>query len=460
MFDEVEEPDDTGDDPVAARVPRPRRPGMLLAVGAVTLIGALILGGAALLRHDDGPATPRLSWGELLIADRLTGSIARVTVDGTVNAATVLPSFSGIDELSAGEGLIAVRSGVDLFIDPFDTEPQRIAVPPGFATRLIPSADRATILIGSEGDDLTVIGATAEIVAGTSVRSLAQLTAEPTPRYPLPDIRVDPLGHRLAIPDATNFQTVVLNLAAETVTYFPDLPLAVRDDLVVTAQRVGDRMELGMFASSGERLRTVPTEVIVGGAIPPGASRFVFVTRSGQVWSARPSKGDAERIGTAAISTQITSVRPGLDGRRLVVNADDAVVVVDSDGNTIVRRDTPGATSEGVSMPNRCVTIRLGSSIELIDLDDGDLIASATDVDITGRSLDGCLVAALGPTGAVLIGEGGISPVDGSVVALAPDSTAVVVNSSGRLRLIDYDQGLGDAVDLDVSGDLAEFIPS
>ena len=111
-------------------------------------------------------------------------------------------------------------------------------------------------------------------------------------------------------------------------------------------------------------------------------------------------------------------------------------------------------------MPNRCVTIRLGSSIELIDLDDGDLIASATDVDTTGRSLDGCLVAALGTTGAQLIGEGGISPVDGSVVALAPDSTAVVVNSSGRLRLIDYDQGLGDADDLDVSGDLAEFIPS
>jgi len=433
---------------------------MLLAVAAVTVVGAVILGASALLRRDDGAATPAFTWTQVLIADRLTGSIVTLDTDGVPTATTVLPSFGGIDDLHAGDGLIAVRSGVDLFLSPFDAEPRRVAVPPGFSTRFIPSPERATVLLGSESDDLTVIGPPTGETVGTSVRSLAQLTTEPTPRYPLADIRIDPLGHRLAIPDATNFQTVVLDLAAETLTYFPDLPLALRDDLVVTAQRVGDRMELGLFASTGERLRTIPTEVIVGGAIPPGASRFVFVTRSGQVWSARPSKGEAERIGTASTSTPVLSVQPGLDGRRLVITTDDAVVVVDSDGNAIVRRDSPGGAAEGVSMSSRCITVRLGSSIELIDLGDGDLIAAASDVDITGRSHDGCLLATLGPSGASLVGEGGISPIAGSVIALAPDSTAAVTSESGRLRLIEYDNGVGDTIDLDVSGDLAEFVLS
>ena len=81
-------------------------------------------------------------------------------------------------------------------------------------------------------------------------------------------------------------------------------------------------------------------------------------------------------------------------------------------------------------------------------------------MDITGRSHDGCLLATLGPSGASLVGEGGISPIAGSVIALAPDSTAAVTSESGRLRLIEYDNGVGDTIDLDVSGDLAEFVLS
>ncbi|MGA0418004.1 MAG: hypothetical protein ACO3O1_10200 [Ilumatobacteraceae bacterium] len=274
------------------------------------------------------------------------------------------------------------------------------------------------------------------------------------------DVRADASGTMLAVPDATNFQTVVVNLSADTITYFPDLPLALRGDLVVTAQRVGDRMELGLFAASGERLRTVPTEVIVGGTIPPSASRFVFITRGGEIWSARPAQSDAERIGAISGPSMVTSVRAALDGRRLVVGSEGVVAVVDVDGESVLRRESPGILDEGTDVASRCMTLRLGTTIELIDLDNGALITSVSDVDVTARSHDGCLLAVNGPSGAALVGSGGVTPVGGSVLAVAPDASAAIVSESGVLSLVRYRDGIDETVALDVRGDLAEFVSS
>ena len=435
-----------------------RTPRMLLAVGATTVLGAGILGGAALLRGDGGVTTPPVAWEAIVIADRLTGDLSLLDEAGSVLTGATLPSFGGVDRLVTGAGDVAARSGVDLFLNPFGDDPPTVPLPPGAALRAIQAPGAGTVLIGGTGDDLTITSLSP--TASNTARTLSSITGEPTPRYPVADVRADASGTMLAVPDATNFQTVVVNLSADTITYFPDLPLALRGDLVVTAQRVGDRMELGLFAASGERLRTVPTEVIVGGSIPPSASRFVFITRGGEIWSARPAQSDAERIGAISGLSVITSVRAALDGRRLVVGSEGVVAVVDIDGESVLRRESPGILDEGTDVASRCMTLRLGTTIELIDLDNGALITSVSDVDVTARSHDGCLIAVNGPSGAALVGSGGVTPVGGSVLAVAPDASAAIVSESGVLSLVRYRDGIDETVALDVRGDLAEFVAS
>ena len=457
MFDRTDEADEfEQEEPRSNR--KSRTPRMLLAVGATTVLGAGILGGAALLRGDGGVATPPVEWEAIVIADRLTGDLSRLDEAGSVLTGATLPSFGGVDRLVTGAGAVAARSGVDLFLNPFEDDPPTVPLPPGAALRAIQAPGAGTVLIGGTGDDLTITSLSP--TASSPARTLSSITGEPTPRYPVADVRADASGTMLAVPDATNFQTVVVNLSADTITYFPDLPLALRGDLVVTAQRVGDRMELGLFAASGERLRTVPTEVIVGGTIPPSASRFVFITRGGEIWSARPAQSDAERIGAISGPSMVTSVRAALDGRRLVVGSEGVVAVVDVDGESVLRRESPGILDEGTDVASRCMTLRLGTTIELIDLDDGALITSVSDVDVTARSHDGCLLAVNGPSGAALVGSGGVTPVGGSVLAVAPDASAAIVSESGVLSLVRYQDGIDETVALDVRGDLAEFVAS
>ena len=457
MFDRTEEAQEfEQEEPRSNR--KSRTPRMLLAVGATTVLGAGILGGAALLRGDGGVATPPVEWEAIVIADRLTGDLSLLDEAGSVLTGATLPSFGGVDRLVTGAGAVAARSGVDLFLNPFEDDPPTVPLPPGAALRAIQAPGAGTVLIGGTGDDLTITSLSP--TASSPARTLSSITGEPTPRYPVADVRADASGTMLAVPDATNFQTVVVNLSADTITYFPDLPLALRGDLVVTAQRVGDRMELGLFAASGERLRTVPTEVIVGGTIPPSASRFVFVTRGGEIWSARPAQSDAERIGAITGPSMVTSVRAALDGRRLVVGSEGVVAVVDVDGESVLRRESPGILDEGTDVASRCMTLRLGATIELIDLDNGALITSASDVDVTARSHDGCLLAVNGPSGAALVGSGGVTPVGGLVLAVAPDASAAIVSESGVLSLVRYRDGIDETVALDVRGDLAEFVAS
>ena len=61
--------------------------------------------------------------------------------------------------------------------------------------------------------------------------------------------------------------------------YLPDLALAVHPQLVVTSQTVGDRAEIGLFDPNGDRIRTISTPAVRGGAITADGERFVFVTK-------------------------------------------------------------------------------------------------------------------------------------------------------------------------------------
>jgi len=56
------------------------------------------------------------------------------------------------------------------------------------------------------------------------------------------------------------------------------------------------------------------------------------------------------------------------------------------------------------------------------------------------------------------MGSGGVTPVGGSVLAVAPDSSAAIVSESGVLSLVRYHDGIDEIVTLNVRGDLAEFV--
>ncbi|MGA1588906.1 MAG: hypothetical protein ACO38I_09975, partial [Ilumatobacteraceae bacterium] len=208
MFDRTDEAHEfEREEPRSNR--KSRTPRMLLAVGATTVLGAGILGGAALLRGDGGVTTPPVAWEAIVIADRLTGDLSLLDEAGSVLTGATLPSFGGVDRLVTGAGDVAARSGVDLFLNPFEDDPPTVPFPPGAALRAIQAPGAGTVLIGGTGDDLTI--ASLSPTASSPARTLSSITGEPTPRYPVADVRADALGTMLAVPDATNFQTVVVN---------------------------------------------------------------------------------------------------------------------------------------------------------------------------------------------------------------------------------------------------------
>ena len=92
-------------------------------------------------------------------------------------------------------------------------------------------------------------------------------------------IRADADGTAFAIGDGRNFQTIVVRFGDTEATFFPDVPMAVADDLVVTSQTVGRSAELGLFDADGERRASIASEERPIGGLIDG-DRFVFVSET------------------------------------------------------------------------------------------------------------------------------------------------------------------------------------
>ena len=146
----------------------------------------------------------------------------------------------------------------------------------------LPTANDLSVVIGDDsGGNLAIV--TDVVGLRPVVMDLGVFTDEPNPRYFPTDIRHDSAGTLFAIADTVNFQTVLVTPTSTTPVYLPDLALAVHPQLVVTSQTVGDRAEIGLFDPNGDRIRTISTPAVRGGAITADGERFVFVTKGGRI---------------------------------------------------------------------------------------------------------------------------------------------------------------------------------
>ena len=124
--------------------------------------------------------------------------------------------------------------------------------------------------------------------------------------------------------------------ASDDATFFPDVPMAVADDLVVTSQTVGRSAELGFFDADGERRASVASEERPIGGVIDG-DRFVFVSDTGVIFAATSDDDSPRRLGVIALPTgdTVRSVWPALDGRRLVAAGSGFLAIVDLDGTAL-----------------------------------------------------------------------------------------------------------------------------
>ena len=177
-----------------------------------------------------------------------------------------------------GGGAVAVVLPNQVIVEPFDLLPTTLDIPRGHRVSALPTANDLSVVIGDDsGGNLAIV----TDVAGLRpvVMDLGVFTDEPNPRYFPTDIRHDSAGTLFAIADTVNFQTVLVTPTSTTPVYLPDLALAVHPQLVVTSQTVGDRAEIGLFDPNGDRIRTISTPAVRGGAITADGERFVFVTK-------------------------------------------------------------------------------------------------------------------------------------------------------------------------------------
>ena len=260
-------------------------------------------------------------------------------------------------------------------------------------------------------------------------------------------IRADTDGTAFAIGDGRNFQTVVVRFGRTDATFFPDVPMAVADDLVVTSQTVGRSAELGFFDADGERRASVASEERPIGGLIDG-ERFVFVSDTGAIFAATADDDSPRRLGVIALPTGdlVQSVWPALDGTRLVAAGSGFLAIVDLDGTTLfqttfARRDRdahadpdvalrPGRRQRGVHVARRPEHRRHGRRPPRCRCH--------------GRQRDGCGVQLTGDGGRSVVTPIGatVLPAAVSTAWIAPDASAAVLVDTGSVAsLVRIDDG-------------------
>ena len=222
---------------------------------------------------------------------------------------------------------------------------------------------------------------------------VGEVAEQSDPRLLADSIRVDDDGTAFAIGDGRNFQTVVVRFGRVDAEFFPDVPMAVADDLVVTSQTVGSSAEIGLFDAEGERLASIASEERPIGGLIDG-DRFVFVSETGAIFAATAGDESPRRLGVIVLpqGDVVQAVWPALDGTRLVATGTGFLAIVDLDGTTLFQTTFATPTATLTPTPTwRCVPIG-GSGVftSLVDLVTGQAVADLQGGDVVTVSSDGC----------------------------------------------------------------------
>lgn len=422
---------------------------MLGTVIAVAMLGAIIVGGVQWIERERDVIPDPVSWTSIVTADRVTGDLTLRSTDLAVTATSNHgPRVSAVLD---GGGAVAVVLPNQVVVEPFDLLPTTLDIPRGHRVSALPTANDLSVVIGDDsGGNLAIV----TDVSGLRpvVMDLGVFTDEPNPRYFPTDIRHDSAGTLFAIADTVNFQTVLVTPTSTTPVYLPDLALAVHPQLVVTSQTVGDRAEIGLFDPNGDRIRTISTPAVRGGAITVDGERFVFVTKEGRIMRVTRTSNDLEDLGGLELpkGETVNSVATVGGGSRLWVRSDHNGYVVDLSGGIRGRWSANAPiTEEPLTMLSRCAVVHADGVSRLISLLTGRELNEVTGITGISRSDDGCLITGIRSSdrSGVLVGEFEMVTLAGRrALALAPDATAVVLSSDTGPVIVDV-HDLSAAID-------------
>ncbi len=415
---------------------------MLGAVIAVAMLGAIVVGGVQWIERERDVVPDPVSWTSIVTADRVTGDLTLRYSDLAV--ATTTNHGPRVSAVLDGGGAVAVVLPNQVIVEPFDLLPTTLDIPQGHRVSALPTANDLSVVIGDDsGGNLAIV----TDVAGLRpvVMDLGVFTDEPNPRYFPTDIRHDSAGTLFAIADTVNFQTVLVTPSSTTPVYLPDLALAVHPQLVVTSQTVGDRAEIGLFDPNGDRIRTISTPAVRGGAITADGERFVFVTKEGRIMRVTRTSNDLEDLGGLELpeGETVNAIATVGGGSRLWVRSDHTAYVVDLSGGIRGRWSANAPiTEEPLTMLSRCAVVHADGVSRLVSLLTGRELNMVTGITGMSRSDDGCLVTGVRSSdrSSVLVGEFEMVTLAGRrALALAPDATAVVLSSDTGPIIVEVD---------------------
>ena len=382
-------------------------------------------------------------WNAIVEVDRGSGLVTVIDTDGreldTVSAAGRVTAIE-----TRGSQLALAGPGSLTLVDAARGRSVAVELERGWTTRALTDTD-ALVLVSAPtttGPLLLIDGDTGRQI------DVARVADQRTPLLLADSIRSDPAGRSFAIGDGRNFQTIVVGFDAidgidDDVVFFPGVPLAISDDLVVTSANVGQSAELGLFDRDGSRREAITSDRPIGGVID--GERFVYVTSTGRVL--RAERGQPTEISVIPIpgSDDVREVAAVANGQRMLVTGERFTAVVALDGELLHQSNRPaGQVPPTPNYSWRCAPVLNNSVVSIIDLVDGTSVgetrlADAAPADdersFDAVSADGCAVA----IGDRVISATGTTTVVGDLrsIALAPDGTAAVVSArSGTAGLI------------------------
>lgn len=413
-----------------------------MVAGAAVIVTALAVAAAAIaIRGDDDDDTGgATTWNAIALVNRVNGAVRVLDEDG--EEITTIRGTGRVDNVHASGDRLALVGATQIALVGIDgDEPILIPIEQGSTVDRVPTGGSFTLVVSpATAGNVTLIDAS----DGTQL-DVGEMAEQTDPMLLADSIRADADGTAFAIGDGRNFQTVVVRFGDDEATFFPDVPMAVADDLVVTAQTVGRSAELGFFAADGERRASIASEERPVGGLIDG-DRFVFVSDTGAIFAATSDDDAPRRLGVIALPNgeTVRSVWPALDGTRLVVAGDGFLAIVDLDGTALFQTTFATPTATLVPTPTwRCIPVGGSPSFSaLVALASGDTVADLQGADVTTVGGDGCGVETIREGGRSIVTPTAstVLPAAVSTAWIAPDaSAAVLVDTASVASLVQID---------------------
>jgi len=402
------------------------RRALVVAVVVAAIAGAAIVVGQFLGGDDEaGPSSAAAAeWNTLVVLT--ADEIELVDRNSTDVVDTFDADASLLDAQSLVTGKVLVTStdeGRIGQLDLADGSVRRARTGPDETLRI--SRDHPAIAVSGPdgGGDVTIID-----TRDRSTLSVADVAGLDDPLIFATQVLVNPTGTHVAMPVPNAFQSVIIDLEAETSEALAGRVIALDDERVVTEQPAGGESELEFYDVTGERLGSVDVTSPQASLLRPDGT-MLLVSVDGAVLTAS-ADGSVDDVGTLtdpdAVPIEITDGIAVADGDRLLAIGGRRVFVLDRDGDQLGVAE--GSLTTVARSGARCATVGTGSNAAstMLDLETGAVVAETEQGLAGATSYDGCTASFIGNT-AQLIADGELLEVDAdAIAAVAPDGGAYV----------------------------------